>query len=126
VSDSKSYSSLTGSVLVPVDLTEGSKAALISGAEIAGMSGVPLIVLHVVHDSLENPGFYRRQSEGDAAWPNSDLAERMAADLVEECRAEYLDFLSCRALTQADRAKVDRFRSGSGGLTEIDLFPRGC
>lgn len=104
MSDTKSYSSLAGPVLVPVDLTNGSKSALVSGAEIAELSGVPLIVLHVVHDLAENPGFYKRRSESDAAWPIRDLAERMVDELVAECRAEHPEIV---ALAKAETLIVE-------------------
>jgi len=109
MSDAKSYSSLAGPVLVPVDLTNGSKSALVSGAEIAELSGVALIVLHVVHDLAENPGFYKRRSETDSAWPIRDLAERMVEELLAECRAEHPEIV---ALAQAETVVVEGLPQG--------------
>ena len=44
-------------VLVAIDFSEDSKAALLWACDFAECSSVPLILLHVVHDLASNPGF---------------------------------------------------------------------
>lgn len=45
-------------ILVPVDFSVYSEAALLCAADLAEMIKAPLVVLHVVHDPGEAPGYY--------------------------------------------------------------------
>ncbi len=45
-------------ILVAVDFSAGSVAALRWAAELAGLVGAPLHVLHVAHDPADKPGSY--------------------------------------------------------------------
>ena len=63
-------------ILVPVDFSPHAEAALLHAVELAGCLGRPLLVLHVVHDPGEMPGYYaealkkkqlRRIEDGAAA-----------------------------------------------------------
>lgn len=47
-------------VLVPVDFSAHSKAALACAIDLARCLGQPLLVLHVVHDPGTMPGYYSR------------------------------------------------------------------
>jgi nucleotide-binding universal stress UspA family protein len=53
----------SGPVLVGVDFSDDSRAALTWAGEYAGTSGAELLVLHVVHDPAAKPGFYRRKDD---------------------------------------------------------------
>ena len=44
-------------ILVPVDFSPHSEAALVCAAELAGTLGNELIILHVVHDPGDAPGY---------------------------------------------------------------------
>lgn len=48
----------TAPILVPVDFSAYSVAALEWAADMAARLGAPLVVLHVVHDPGEAPGYY--------------------------------------------------------------------
>ena len=50
----------TRPVLVAVDFSIDSEAALIWGLKQATLISAPLIILHVVHDPAEAPGFYNK------------------------------------------------------------------
>lgn len=50
--------SLRGPILVPVDFSGDSKAALLWALSLAKAIGVAVEVLHVVHDPAEQPGYY--------------------------------------------------------------------
>jgi len=59
-------------ILVPVDFSPHSEAALVFAGNIAAQINSHLIVLHVVHDPAEAPGYYkghknRRQKMEDTA-----------------------------------------------------------
>ena len=45
-------------ILVPVDFSPHSEAALVFATKLAALMKVPVIVLHVVHDPGDAPGFY--------------------------------------------------------------------
>lgn len=47
-------------VLAPVDFSEHSQAALVQAAHYASLMGAGLIVLHVVHEPGEMPGYYSK------------------------------------------------------------------
>jgi hypothetical protein len=50
-------------LLVPVDFTAFSEDALIFASELAKCMSAQLLVLHVIHDPAESPGFYARQAK---------------------------------------------------------------
>ena len=65
-------------ILVAVDFTPDSEAAVVWGCEYAGKIGAPIKVLHVVHDPADAPGHYRKEGE-DFLQPMEDAA----ADMME-------------------------------------------
>jgi len=73
-------------VIVPVDFSDRSRAALVYAARITAESRTPLMVLHVIHDSGNNPGFYRRH-DGNPLLPIADVASEMLEDwLYKLCK----------------------------------------
>lgn len=66
-------------VLVAVDFSPDSEAALHWAARAAVAFQAPLLVVHVVHDPAEAPGFYAR-----AAGSPVDHAEDVAAAMMEK------------------------------------------
>jgi nucleotide-binding universal stress UspA family protein len=79
----------SGPVLVAVDFSDDSRAALIWAAEYAGTSGAELLVLHVVHDPAAKPGFYRRKGD------------KRIRPMVEVSKEQMTEFL--KASTKARR-----------------------
>lgn len=73
-------------ILVGVDFSAGSETALdwATGAAIA--FGAPLIVLHVVHDPAERPGYYVRPGEKE----RREL-EKVAQDMMREFMAAAME-----------------------------------
>ena len=74
-------SSSDGPVIVAVDFTDDSEAALIWAGTYADCVGAKLLVLHVVHDPGEAPGSYRHEDE-DHLRPMEDVAAKMMADFL--------------------------------------------
>lgn len=60
-------------ILVPVDFSRHSMAALIWGAKTADMFDCPLKVLHVVHDPESAPGYYQQHNRH---WQHAEVAAR--------------------------------------------------
>ena len=85
-------------VLVATDFSEDSKAALIWACKFAGCNHAPLILLHVVHDPVSSPGFYRKTKE-DQMLPMQTVAESMMAEFLDDLESEQPGLL--------DRSRLD-------------------
>ena len=81
-------SSIEAPVLAAVDFSEESRAALLWAARQAQLEGAPLLVLHVAHDSAENPGFYKTSDDGTLT-PILDVAENMMQEFLQRTIADY-------------------------------------
>ena len=73
----------TGPVLVAVDFTADSTAALIWACGYASSVGTGVVVLHVVHDPEDAPGYYRKGEE-DLLRPMEDVAVEMIDQFLEQ------------------------------------------
>jgi nucleotide-binding universal stress UspA family protein len=72
-------------ILVPVDFSSCSEAALLFAAHFAGCAQAPLLVLHVVHEPRQDPGFYRRgHANSPLLRPLEDVARDMLVDFITE------------------------------------------
>jgi nucleotide-binding universal stress UspA family protein len=74
-------------ILVPVDFSSSSEAALLFAAHFAGCAQAPLLVLHVVHEPRQDPGFYRRAAAAGHSGlmrPLEDVARDMLVDFMAE------------------------------------------
>ncbi len=71
-----------GPILVAVDFSKDSEAALRWACSYADQVGAEVVVLHVVHDPADTPGSYRR-SEADALRPMADVAAEMLSQFIE-------------------------------------------
>jgi nucleotide-binding universal stress UspA family protein len=74
-------------ILVAVDFSEDSGAALRWAARAAECFDAPLLVLHVVHDPEDAPGSYARAAETPLE-RIEDVARSMLSEFVERQRAE--------------------------------------
>ena len=72
-----------GPVLVAVDFTADSEAALIWACRYAACFGVPIRVLHVVHDPAEAPGAYTPK-EHDSLRPMEEIAGDMMSEFLTQ------------------------------------------
>jgi len=77
-------------ILIAVDFSSDSEAAFIWGVKQAALISAPIIVLHVVHDPAEKPGFYNKPGQS-ALLPLEEVAlEKMEAfiQMASEAYAE--------------------------------------
>jgi len=70
-----------GPVLCAVDFSADSRAAIKWAIRNAASLGTYLLVLHVIHDPLDAPGYYK-QEEGEHLRPMEDVAESMMREFV--------------------------------------------
>jgi nucleotide-binding universal stress UspA family protein len=74
---------LRAPVLVAVDFSPDAEAALCWAARYASGLGLPLLVLHVVHDPAEAPGYYARVARSPVERLD-DVARSMLDDFLEQ------------------------------------------
>ncbi|MFC1740667.1 universal stress protein [Pseudomonadota bacterium] len=89
-------------ILAAVDFSEDSRAALVWACKFAECKESELIVLHVVHDPVSRPGFYRRNRE-DAMQPMQTVAEEMMEDFLASIETDHPEL---RELARADSRLV--------------------
>lgn len=85
-------------ILVPIDFSAHSEAALIWAVRVAERLGAPLKVLHVVHDPSSAPGYYSR-AQGDRYLHGlEEVAEQMMAEFLQEVARQHPDLAQLRKL----------------------------
>lgn len=75
-------------LLVAVDFSEDSMAALEWACRLAETTGAPLVILHVVHDLASNPGFYHPVKTAGLQ-PMQEVAESMMDEFLLRLRSEH-------------------------------------
>ena len=120
-------------ILVPVDLSGHSKAALFKACELAGCTDEPVLVLHVIHDPADMPGYYGAVTKKKKLVRIEDLAQESFDDFVRAVVEEHpgLEPLKNvekmlvvglpvnRILEVADKKHVSMVVMGSQGRTGI-------
>lgn len=81
----------TQPILVPVDFSAESKAALLFANKLSVREGRSLVVLHVMHDNGNNGALYRRRAEKDSMLPLHEIAEREMENFINGVREEHAD-----------------------------------
>ncbi len=70
------------SILVPVDFSPPSEAALVEACKLAECMKVDLTVLHVVHDPQEMPDYYAKLAKKKYLVRLEDMAKEMMDDFI--------------------------------------------
>ncbi len=70
-------------VLIAVDLQAHSSLGLRQGLALAKERNTAAIVLHVAHESTDNPGFYRAHASRKLPRPLQDIAEAMLNEFLK-------------------------------------------
>jgi len=71
-------------ILVPVDFSAHSRAALLHACEVASALGAAVMILHVVHDPGEMPGYYSKLIKKKRVGRIQDTAAQAFKEFVEE------------------------------------------
>jgi len=90
-------------ILVPIDFSENSETALLQAAELCEALKAKLVVLHVVHDLSQAPGFYAEKVKKKQLRRMEDIAAEMLQEFMADIRKKH-DKLT--ALQQADSLLV--------------------
>ena len=81
-------------LLVPVDFTSYSEEALLFASKLAGKLKAQILVLHVIHDPAEAPGFYvKKMQKKKKKFLRSmeDAAIEMMDEFIEKMRQTHPD-----------------------------------
>jgi nucleotide-binding universal stress UspA family protein len=70
-------------ILVPVDFSVHSEAALLKASEFAQCMKQPLLILHVVHDPGDMPGYYARITKKKQLTRIEDIAKEMFDGFID-------------------------------------------
>jgi len=122
-----------GPILVPVDFSESSEAALLYAVRLSRCMQCSLLVLHVVHDPGSMPGYYSRalkkkqlvRIEDAAAEMLDEFVHRVVKQNPEVKGLKRLDSMmvkglpSTRILEVADKSNATMIVVGSKGLTGL-------
>jgi nucleotide-binding universal stress UspA family protein len=74
---------IDGPILVPVDFSDDSVAAVAWACKQAQVMDADVLIYHVVHDPGEAPGFYKRESD-DIVRPMHEVADKMMNKFVKK------------------------------------------
>ena len=77
------------SVLVPVDFSAHSEAALLFAVECAEKMGSSINVLHVIHDLGEAPGYYSVKGRKKQLRRMEDVASEMLDHFIQEIQEKH-------------------------------------
>jgi nucleotide-binding universal stress UspA family protein len=84
-------------LLVAVDFTPFSEEALIFASQLAEKLEAQLLVLHVIHDPAEAPGFYAQKGKKKTFLQSmEEAAEEMMAEFLAKMRKNHPDQLPIR------------------------------
>ena len=76
-------------ILVPVDFSTNSESALLCAAELADALGSELVVLHVVHDPGDAPGYYAVKGRNKQMRRMEDVAAEMLEEFLQTLRKKH-------------------------------------
>ena len=76
-------------ILVPVDFSSHSEAALLNAAELADKLDSNLVILHIVHDLNEAPGYYSVKGRDKQLRRMEDVAAEMLEEFVHKMQKKH-------------------------------------
>ena len=120
-------------ILVPVDFSSNSEAALLDAAELAEKLGSDLVILHIVHDLNEAPGYYSVKGQGKQMRRMEDVASEMLDDFFRKMKKQHSNLAALqkaktmlvvglpvnRILESADKIQARMIVMGSQGRTGL-------
>ena len=86
-------------LLVPVDFSECSRAALLYASHLVEGTRTPLALLHVIHDDVRRPGVYHSPNNHHMARPITDIAAEMVDEMLVELRDQEPDLNVLKTVT---------------------------
>jgi len=126
-------------ILVPVDFSVHSEAALLFAVECAEKLGATIIVLHVIHDLGDAPGYYSVKGRKKQLRRMEDVASEMLDDFIKEMQNSHPHLTALhklktvlvkglpvnRILEMAERSNCQMIVMGSQGRTGLSHIMLG-
>jgi nucleotide-binding universal stress UspA family protein len=121
-------------ILVPVDFSDCSVAALKAAINIARSFDAKILALHVIHDPADAPGFYASQKAGKKVFRNmEDSATQMMEEFAGKRLRKYEKhecyvrpgIPATQILQFAQKQKVDMIAMGTHGRGGLDRLMLG-
>lgn len=120
-------------ILVPIDFSAYSEKTLLKAIEIADCQQAPILVLHVIHDPAQMPGYYSRYTKKKHLLRIEDMAKEMLDEFLGRMIDEHpdIDFDDkvesmlvtglpvTRILQVIDQVKPSMLVMGSKGITGL-------
>lgn len=78
-------------ILVPVDFSPNSEAAMDYAIKLADALKSPLVVLHVVHDPGDEPGFYARKLKKKQIRKIEDIGRDLLSGFIDDMSKRHPD-----------------------------------
>lgn len=76
-------------ILVPVDFSVHAETALVCAVELAEKLESPLVILHVVHDPGDAPGYYAVKGRGKQMRRMEDVAAEMLEEFFQKMQKKH-------------------------------------
>ena len=76
------------SILVPVDFSAPARAAVQCACRLAQRLDLPVTVLHILHESSSQAGFYRKHDSSQRMLPLDEIAEQMVLGFLTDLQTE--------------------------------------
>ncbi len=83
-------------ILVPIDFSAFSEAAILKACELANCMGLSVVVLHVVHDPSEMPGYYAKMTKKKHLVRMEDVAKEMFDEFMEKITKSHPELKSLK------------------------------
>jgi nucleotide-binding universal stress UspA family protein len=126
-------------ILVPIDFSAYSEVALLKACELASCMKLPIVILHVVHDPAQLPGYYAKMAKKKQLVRMEDVAREMLDEFMEtmvnahpglDCLKEAESMLvvglpASRILEVAERVNAAMIVMGSQGHTGLNHMMLG-
>ena len=121
-------------ILVAVDFSECSVAALNLAITIAKQFESSLLVLHVIHDPVDSPGFYAAKKAGKKVFRNmEESAQEMMEDFASKHLKKFKNYdtfvlpglPAAQIINFAQKKKVDLVTMGTHGRGGLDRLMLG-
>ena len=127
------------SILVPVDFSEHSEAALLFAVDCADKMGAAVKVLHVIHDLGEAPGYYSVKGRKKQLRRMEDVANDMLGEFIQEIKSSHPELPALntiktilvkglpvnRILEMAEKSDCQMIVMGSQGRTGLSHIMLG-
>lgn len=94
---------LPSPILVPIDFSAHARAAVRQACVLADCLKAPLIIIHVVHDPEDMPGYFARMAKKKHLTRMEDIAEEMLDEFIAGLRKEMPE---SQSLKKAEKALV--------------------